>query len=84
MANIYRFERRAIYWEEEVVRADTVEEAWQKIDNGDADELHIQDFEDYYDEEYNLVQEELEEDPLVAMIKDYSEPYQYELFEKNA
>ena len=84
MANIYRFERRAIYWQEEVVYADTVEEAWQKVDSGESDELHVQDFYDYYDEELELVQEELEVDPLVAMIKDYSEPYQFELFEKNA
>ena len=83
MANRYTFERRAVYWEEHIVVADSVDEAWQKIDNGDADDLIIQDFDDYYDEEYNLVQEELEEDPLVAMIKDYSGPYQFELFEKN-
>ena len=82
MANIYRFERRAIYWEEEVVYADTVEEAWQKVDSGDADERHIQDFYDYYDDDYELIDEEIA-DPLVTMVAEYSLPYQYELFENN-
>ena len=83
MANIYRFERRAIYYEELVVDADTAEEALDKVENGDADEIHIGDWYDYYDSEYDLVNEEIK-DPLVEMIKDYSEPYQFELFEKNA
>ena len=80
VANIYRFERRAIYWEEEVVYADTVEEAWQKVDSGDADERHIQDFYDYYDDEFELVQEEFN-DPLVNMITTWDKCRQLELFE---
>lgn len=77
MANTYTFQRRAIYWEEEIVEADTVEEAWEKVENGDADELHISDFHDYWDEEYELIDEEIV-DPLVEMIKKYK-PKQYEL-----
>ena len=80
MANTYTFQRRAIYWEEEVVTADTVEEAYEKVENGDSDELNIQDFYDYYDDDYELVDEEIE-DPLVTMVAEYSLPYQYELFE---
>ena len=82
MANTYTFQRRAIYWEEEVVTADTVEEAYEKVENGDSDELNIQDFYDYYDDDYELVDEEIA-DPLVTMVAEYSLPYQYELFENN-
>ena len=80
MANIYRFERRAIYYEELVVDADTAEEALDKVENGDADEIHIGDWYDYYDSEYDLVNEEIK-DPLVEMIVGYSKPQQLELFE---
>ena len=80
MANTYTFQRRAIYWEEEVVIADTIEEAYEKVENGDSDELNIQDFYDYYDDDYELVDEEIA-DPLVTMVAEYSLPYQYELFE---
>ena len=80
MANTYTFQRRAIYWEEEVVTADTVEEAYEKVENGDSDELNIQDFYDYYDDDYELIDEEIA-DPLVTMVAEYSLPYQYELFE---
>ena len=82
MANTYTFQRRAIYWEEEVVTADTVEEAYEKVENGDSDELNIQDFYDYYDSDYELIDEEIA-DPLVTMVAEYSLPYQYELFENN-
>ena len=82
MANTYTFQRRAIYWEEEVVTADTVEEAYEKVENGDSDELNIQDFYDYYDDDYELIDEEIA-DPLVTMVAEYSLPYQYELFENN-
>jgi hypothetical protein len=82
LANTYTFQRRAIYWEEEVVIADTVEEAYEKVENGDSDELNIQDFYDYYDSDYELVDEEIQ-DPLVTMVAEYSLPYQYELFENN-
>ena len=80
MANTYTFQRRAIYWEEEVVTADTVEEAYEKVENGDSDELNIQDFYDYYDSDYELVDEEIQ-DPLVTMVAEYSLPHQYDLFE---
>jgi DNA-binding protein Fis len=80
LANTYKFERRAIYWEEEIVYADTVEEAWEKIGNGDADELNIQDFYDYYDDEYELVDEKID-DPLVDMVINYDKYRQMELFE---
>jgi len=82
LANTYTFQRRAIYWEEEVVTADTVDEAYEKVENGDSDELNIQDFYDYYDDDYELVDEEIA-DPLVTMVAEYSLPYQYELFENN-
>lgn len=80
MANTYTFQRRAIYWEEEIVEADTFEEARDRVENGDSDELNIQDFYDYYDDDYELVEEKIN-DPLVNMVKAYGEPYQYELFE---
>ena len=82
MANTYTFQRRAIYWEEEVVTADTVEEAYEKVGNGESDELNIQDFYDYYDDDYELVGEEIQ-DPLVTMVAEYSLLYQFELFENN-
>jgi Ran GTPase-activating protein (RanGAP) involved in mRNA processing and transport len=82
LANTYTFQRRAIYWEEETVTADTVEEAYEKVENGDSDELNIQDFYDYYDDDYELIDEEIA-DPLVTMVAEYSLPYQYELFENN-
>jgi len=82
LANTYTFQRRAIYWEEEVVTADTVEEAYEKVENGDSDELNIQDFYDYYDDDYELVDEEIA-DPLVTMVAEYSLPHQFELFDEN-
>ena len=82
MANTYTFQRRAIYWEEEVVYADTVKDAWEKVYSGDGDEVNVQDFYDYYDDEYELMEEEIA-DPLVTMVAEYSLPYQYELFENN-
>ena len=82
MANRYVFSRRAIYYEEEIVYADTVKDAWEKVYSGDGDELNIQDFYDYYDDEYELMEVE-EQDPLVTMVAEYSLPYQYELFENN-
>ena len=81
MANRYTFTRRAIYWDEEVVYADTFEEAYEKVGNGDGDEYEIGDFYDYYDDDYDLVDEEIQ-DPLVTMVAEYSLPYQYELFDE--
>ena len=80
LANTYTFERRAIYYEELVVDADTAEEALEAVENGDADEIHIGDWYDYYDSEYDLVNEEIK-DPLVEMIVGYSKPQQLDLFE---
>ena len=80
MANRYVFSRRAIYYEEEIVYADTVKDAWEKVYNGAGDEVLVQDFYDYYDDEYELMEVE-GQDPLVNMVKAYGEPYQYELFE---
>ena len=77
MANTYTFQRRAIYWEEEIVYADTVEEAWEKIDSGESDELHIQDFYDYHDEEFELIDIKLD-DPLVNMVTNYDNYRQME------
>ena len=80
MANRYTFTRRAIYWDEETVIADTFEEAYEKVGNGDSDEYEIGDFYDYYDDDYELVDTEIQ-DPLVTMVAEYSLPHQYELFE---
>lgn len=80
MANRYVFSRRAIYYEEEIVYADTVKDAWEKVYSGDGDEINVQDFYDYYDDEYELMEEEIQ-DPLVTMVAEYSLPYQYDLFE---
>jgi len=80
LANRYTFERKAIYYDVEVVIADTVEEAYEKVGAGDADEYELGDFYDYYDSDYELVDEEIH-DPLVTMVAEYSLPYQYELFE---
>lgn len=80
MANRYTFTRRAIYWDEEVVYADTFEEAYEKVGNGDSDEYELGDFYDYYDSDYELVDEEIQ-DPLVTMVAEYSLPHQFELFE---
>ena len=80
MANRYTFQRRAIYWEEEIVEADTFEEARDRVENGDSDELNIQDFYDYYDDDYELVDEEIS-DPLVDMITKWEKYRQLELFE---
>ena len=82
MANRYVFSRRAIYYEEEIVYADTVKDAWGKVILGEGDEVNVQDFYDYYDDEYELMEEEIA-DPLVTMVAEYSLPYQYELFENN-
>ena len=80
MANRYTFERKAIYYDVEVVYADTFEEAYEKVGAGDGDEYELGDFYDYYDSDYELVDEEIE-DPLVTMVAEYSLPYQFELFE---
>ena len=80
MANRYTFERRAIYYDIEVVIADTFEEAYEKVGNGDSDEYELGNFYDYYDDDYELVDEEIQ-DPLVTMVAEYSLPHQYELFE---
>lgn len=80
MANSYTFERRAIYYEETIVEADTLEEALERVYDGEADEMHIGDWHDYYDDDYELVNEDIK-DPLVDMVVNYSRPQQYELFE---
>ena len=82
MANRYTFTRRAIHWDEEVVIADTVEEAYEKVYNADTDEFKLGDFYDYYDDDYELVDEEIQ-DPLVTMVAEYSLPHQFELFDEN-
>ena len=82
MANRYTFQRRAIYWDEEVVYADTFEEAYEKVGTGDGDEYELGDFYDYYDSDYELVDEEIQ-DPLVTMVAEYSLPHQFELFDEN-
>lgn len=80
MANTYTFLRRVIYWEEEIVEANTVDEAYEKVGNGEAVEVHILDFYDYYDEDYEFVEEQIN-DPLVKMVLDYDHKKQLELFE---
>ena len=82
MANRYTFERRAVYYDIEVVIAETLEEAYEKVGNGDSDEYELGDFYDYYDDDYELVDEEIE-DPLVKMVIDYGQVKQLELFENN-
>ena len=80
MANRYTFERRAIYYEEIVVEADTPEEALELVENGDGDEIHIGEWYDYYDDDYTIVDEEIV-DPLVDMVIKWDEVRQLELFE---
>ena len=82
MANRYTFERKAIYYDVEVVIADTFEEAYEKVGAGDSDEYELGDFYDYYDDDYELVDEEIQ-DPLVTMVAEYSLPHQFELFDEN-
>lgn len=67
-------------WEEEVVEADNVDEAYEKVGQGEAYEVHFGDFHDYYDDDYELIDEQIN-DPLVDMIKDYGQVKQLELFE---
>ena len=78
--NEYVFERRAIVIEESVVYANTIEEAWDRVDNFDVDEMTQSEFVEYYDDEYKLVDEKIN-DPLVDMVVMYGKPYQFELFE---
>lgn len=80
MANYYTFQRRVIYWEEEIVEADNVDEAFEKVGQGEAFECRLTDFHDYYDEDYELVDEQIN-DPLVDMIVKWEEVRQLELFE---
>jgi hypothetical protein len=80
LANRYVFSRRAIYYEEEIVYADTVKDAWEKVYSGDGDEINVQDFYDYYDDEYELMEVE-EQDPFVNMILKYENEKQLELFD---
>ena len=75
--NTYRFERRVVYWEEEVVEAESLTKAWEKIESGDVEEVNLGDFDDYFDDEHTLVEEHIN-DPLVHMIKKYSETEQFE------
>lgn len=78
LANRYTFQRRAIYWDEEVVVADTFEEAYEKVGNGDSDEYELGDFYDYYDDDYELINEEIA-DPLVDMIVTWDKVRQLDL-----
>ena len=78
MANEYTFERRVIYTEYEYVKADSEEEAWDKVNSGDIEDSETGDFYDYYDDPYLI--EKLINDPLVEMVQEYAEPEQYELF----
>ena len=81
MSNTFVFERRVIYWENTWVDADDMNEAREKLRNGEADECQLEGFEDYYDDDYTFV-ESLEPvilDPLVDMVKQYGLPEQLEL-----
>ena len=80
LANRYTFTRRAVYYDIEVVIADTFEEAYEKVGNGDSDEYELGDFYDYYDDDYELVDEEIG-DPLVDMVMKWEKCRQLELFE---
>lgn len=78
--NTYVFERRVIHWEEETVYASNLQEAWEKVGEGDVEESTLGEFHDYYDDEHRLL-EEIFNDPLVKMVEEYSEPHQYSLFD---
>lgn len=80
MANNYTFERRVIYTEYEYVKADSEKEAWTKVNSGDIEDSDTGDFYDYYDDP-ELIETDFN-DPLVEMVKVYSLPEQFELFEK--
>lgn len=78
MANTYTFQRRAIYWEEEIVYADSVEEARDMIQSGDGGEIYKQDFLGYLqDDEFELIEEKIN-DPLVDMVTNYDNYRQME------
>ena len=82
MANEYTFERKVIYTEYDYVEADSEEEAWAKVNSGDIQDSELGDFYDYYDDESELIEENIN-DPLVEMVTEYGKPKQYELFEYN-
>ena len=84
MANTYTFERRVIYWENTWVDADNLDDAWKKLQSGDADDCSLGEYDDYYDDDFTLVEESIGPavDTLVEMIKQYSLPEQFELFDE--
>ena len=84
MANTYTFERRVIYCETTWVYADNLDEALEKLQSGDADDCLLGEYVDYYDDDFTLVEESIGPavDPLVEMIKQYSLPEQFELFDE--
>lgn len=68
-------------WEEEIIEADSVDEAFEKVGLGNAVEYRYGDFHDYYDEDHELISEQIN-DPLVDMIKEYDQVKQLELFDE--
>ena len=82
MANQYTFVRRVIYCEYTYIDADSQNDAWTKVQSGDADDCELGDWYDYYDDDFELVEsDESEIDPLVEMIRNYGLPVQLELFD---
>lgn len=73
MAKKYRYtlERRAIVWESWTVEADSPEEAIELCEQGEADFVpDATQFVDYYDDDYEISDEELL-DPFVKMMLEY-------------
>ena len=82
MANQYTFERRVIYCEYTYIDADSQNDAWTKVQSGDADDWELGDWYDYYDDDFELVDStDNLYDPLVEMIRNYGLPVQLELFD---
>jgi len=84
VASTYIFERRVIYWENTWVDADTLDDAWEKLQSGDADDCSLGEYDDYYDDDYTFVEESNgpDVDPLVEMVLDYENNRQLELFDE--
>jgi hypothetical protein len=84
VANTYTFERRVIYWENTWVDADNLDDAWKKLQSGDADDCSLGEYDDYYDDDFTLVEESIGPavDPLVKMVLDYENNRQLELFDE--
>jgi hypothetical protein len=84
VANTYTFERRVIYWENTWVDADNLDDALKKLQSGDADDCSLGEYDDYYDDDFTLVEESIGPavDPLVEMVLDYENNRQLELFDE--